>query len=255
MKANPHSLSPGRLSRERAFTIIDLLVVVAVIALLLTLRLTAVASAKDQTLRGQCAEHLRQMALTTTIIANDNADKLPTNNLSGTGWPWDMSWSVGNTFTNYIPVQTLYCPASGFNFNDNSDLWVFGSPSYHVIGYAQTFSGTGLISATNLNTTLTPQRTLSTFPPIQLMPAPLASQRVLFADSTISLGNILPPTPADNFTHIVGGFVTKPHRTCHLDGALPAGGNLAMLDGHVEWRSFSLMVTRNSSGATPYWWW
>lgn len=253
MNTNLHSLPRNRRQNDSAFTKTELLVVVAVLALLLTLRLSALPSVKDQTLRGQCAEHLRQLALTTAIIANDNGDKLPSG--SGTGsWPWDMAWSVGNTFTNYMPVQTLYCPASGFTSIDNSNLWVFAPSSYHVIGYAQTFSGTGLIGFTNLNTTLTPQRTTTTAPPIQILPAPLASQRVLFADSTISTGNILPPTPADNFTQILGGF-SKPHRTCHLDGALPAGGNVAMLDGHVEWRRFSLMVVRNVPGAGPYWWW
>ncbi len=222
------------------------------VALLLTLQLSAIQSTKDQTLRGECAEHLRRLALTTAIIANDNGDKLPPG-AGASSFPWDMVWSVGNTFTNYMPVQTLYCPASGMTSVDNSNLWVFAPSSYHVIGYVQTFSGSGTLIPTNFNTTLTPQRI--TVPPIQTLPAPLASQRVLFADSTISAGNILPPTAADNFTQISGGY-SKPHRTCHLDGALPAGGNLAMLDGHVEWRRFSLMVVRNSPGTPgPYWWW
>lgn len=260
MKDNHESLFPDRPPHQRGFTITELLVVVAVLALLLTLRLSALASVKDQTLRGQCAEHLRSLALATTIIANDNGDKLPSNASASVNWPWDMIWSVGNTFTNYMPVQTLYCPASGFNSTDNSNLWVFGSPGYHVIGYAQTLPGTGLVGATNLNSTLTPQRTPTTAPPIQILPAPLASQRVLFADSTISASGEsstnLTALLTYNWTDIEGGFAGKPHRTCHMDGVLPAGGNLAMLDGHVEWRSFRLMIPRTTvSGPTPVWWW
>ena len=251
MNANPRSFPSDRPQAERAFTLTELLVVVAALALLVTL--TAVASTRDQSLRAQCAENLHKLALATTIIANDNADKLPVNG-PGTSFPWDMSWAVGNTFTNYMSVQTLYCPASGFSATDNNNLWVYGSPNFHVIGYAQTFSGTtSIVTPTNINTTLTPRRATATVPPFIVMPAPLASQRVLFADSTISIGNTLPPTPADNFTQIAGGFA-KPHRTCHLDGALPAGGNLAMLDGHVEWRPFSLMVPR-TAGTAPFWWW
>jgi prepilin-type N-terminal cleavage/methylation domain-containing protein/prepilin-type processing-associated H-X9-DG protein len=252
MNTNPSSLPSEQPQGQRAFTITELLVVIAALALLLTL--TAVASTRDQTLRAQCAEHLRKIALATTLIANDNADKLPVNG-PGVNWPWDMSWNVGNRLTNYMSVQTLYCPASGFTSVDNSNLWVFSFTSYHIIGYAQTFSGTGLIGPTNINITLTPQRMPTTMPPLIVMPAPPASKRVLFADSTISTGNTLPPTPSDNFTQISGGF-GKPHRTCHLDGALPAGGNLAMLDGHVEWRPFPLMVPRNASATgAPFWWW
>lgn len=253
MNANTHSPLSDRSQSRRAFTLTELLVVVAVVALLLTLHVAAVASAKDQTLRGQCAGHLRALALASTIIANENGDKFPANT-AGVTWPWDMSVAVGNLLTNYTPVPTFYCPASGFTSVDNSNLWTYGGSSFRVIGYAQTFPGTGLIGPTNLNTTLTPQRMLSTVPPFLLMPAPLASQRVLFADSTISESNILPPTPADNFGDIAGGYA-KAHRTCHMDGALPAGGNLAMLDGHVEWRPFSLMVPRNSATGNPFWWW
>jgi prepilin-type N-terminal cleavage/methylation domain-containing protein/prepilin-type processing-associated H-X9-DG protein len=244
MNARPRSFPTDRPQVKRAFTLTELLVVVAALALLVTL--TAVASTRDQSLRAQCAENLHKLTLTTTIIANDNSDKLPANG-PGVNWAWDMSVPVGNTFTLHVPYQTFYCPSSGFTSTDNSNLWIWGATVFHVIGYAQTFPGTGSVASTNLNTTLTPQRILGA-------PAPLASQRVLFADSVISISAVLPPTPADNFTNIAGGFV-KHHRTCHMDGPLPAGGNLAMLDGHVEWRNFSLMVPRSPGAGTPIWWW
>lgn len=232
---------------------------VAVVALLLTLHLSAVASMRDQTLRAQCAAHLRQLALATTIIADDNGDKLPVNT-SGY-WPWDMSWNVGNMLTQYVSVQTLYCPASGFTPAENKLLWGYASGSYHVTSYAQTFSGTSDVTQTNLNTTLTPQRTQSSIPPIELMSAPPASRRVLFADSTISMpGQNYPPLASSyDWIDIPGGFIVEgrptPFRTDHMDGTLPVGGNLAMLDGHVEWRSFPLMVSRSATSGDPVWWW
>lgn len=251
MNGNSHSLSPEQPQRDCAFTMIDLLVIVAVIALLLTLQIAALASTKDQTLRGQCAGHLRSLALATTIVANDNGDKLPSNIGGGSTWAWDMTSPVRTVLTNFVSIPTFYCPASGFTSVDNSNLWAYGGSAFSVIGYAQTFSGTGDVSQTNLNATLTPQRIQGT---TQLMPAALASQRVLFADATLSESDTLPPTPADDFTVITGGYI-KPHRTCHMDGSLPAGGNLAMLDGHVEWRPFSLMVPRSTGGGNPFFWW
>jgi prepilin-type N-terminal cleavage/methylation domain-containing protein/prepilin-type processing-associated H-X9-DG protein len=246
---------------KRAFTLIELLVVIAVLALLLTLRISAFAKNKDQSLRAQCSAHLRQLALATTIIANDNADQLPTNSVGY--WPWDMSWNVGNTFTNYMSLQTLYCPASGFTPGGNNRLWTYVPGSYHIIGYAQTFPGPASVFYTNVNSTLTPQRIPLTGLPLTIvLPAPIASQRVLFADSTISAPGQNNPAQVSQYQwgNLPGGLgPNSPFRTDHLDGALPAGGNLAMLDGHVEWRSFPKMVPRsvNSvSGVTiPVWWW
>lgn len=252
MFADSHSLlRDRRRTSDRAFTIIELLVVVAVLALLLTLRLSTLASAKDQTLRGQCAGHLHQLALVTAILANDNGDNLPFNSPEA-GSPWDMTWVLGNTYTNYMPLQSIYCPASGMSSDDNNVLWNYLPGGHHITGYAMTLPGTGSVNSTNLNTTLTPQR-------IQVnsslwLPAPTAAQRVLFADNTISASRILPPSPADNFIDIVGGF-PKPARTSHMDGLLPAGGNLAMLDGHVEWRKFQLMAIQGGAPSAAYWWW
>jgi prepilin-type processing-associated H-X9-DG protein len=255
MNPNLHPVSRARLQSERAFTRLELLVILVVVALLLTLRLSALAATKDQTLRGQCAGHLRQIALTTTILATDNGDKLPVN-ING-NWAWDMSGNVGNTYTNFMPLQNMYCPGSGFNYDDNNGLWGYAGGQIHVIGYGQTLPGTLAVASSNYNATLTPQRIQAG---VILLPAPLASQRVLFADATISSFGQSDPTQVSKYqwTDIAGGF-PKHHRTSHMDGALPVGGNLAMLDGHVEWRSFPQMLPRTVSSvngvADPVFWW
>ena len=60
---------------------------------------------------------------------------------------------------------------------------------------------------------------------------------------------------ANTYTGIQGGYI-KQHRTSHMEGRLPQGGNLGMLDGHVEWRRFNLMYPRTalSSGSPVFWW-
>ena len=40
-----------------------------------------------------------------------------------------------------------------------------------------------------------------------------------------------------------GGYV-KPHLSPHLNGMIPLGGNVGMLDGHVEWRNLTNMLPR-----------
>jgi prepilin-type processing-associated H-X9-DG protein len=56
-----------------------------------------------------------------------------------------------------------------------------------------------------------------------------------------------------NYVSIRGGF-PKAHLTSHLILKLPSGGNLGMLDGHVEWRDFADMHPRTSSGNPVFWW-
>ena len=55
-----------------------------------------------------------------------------------------------------------------------------------------------------------------------------------------------------SFTRVIGG-ATKPHRTSHLNGKLPAGGNMVMADQHVEWRKWNQMRVR-TTGSPEFWW-
>ena len=55
------------------------------------------------------------------------------------------------------------------------------------------------------------------------------------------------------YTGIKGGWAEL-HRTAHLSGAIPAGGNVVMLDSHVEWRKFYRMFPRTSGGVPVFWW-
>jgi type II secretory pathway pseudopilin PulG len=234
------------------FTLLELLVIVGMIAILVVLQLPALAGAKNQSTRAQCAGNLRQFALAMQIYAGENNDNLPT---SGAGnWPWDLPWNAGNVITQWISSRLVFCPGTAVRFSDqdNAVLWNFGSPSYHLTGYALTSPGFGEI-ATNQNTKITPQ---SYSPGPIILPGQLPSQRVLLADATIS-------SPGQynysqrytyNWTSIAGGYA-KAHISPHLRGQFPLGGNVGMLDGHIEWRKFDDMQCRVNSGSVPGFWW
>jgi prepilin-type processing-associated H-X9-DG protein len=157
-----------------------------------------------------------------------------------------------------------YCVGCGFLPSDFLAQWneFMSTPpqptDYRVIGYALTFPGTATVEATNQNPSLLPQaitdsRTGVTFPP------PSPSDRVLMADAIISQ-----PGDTDEvhrwlnvYINIKGAY-PKPHRTAHLLGgsAMPSGGNVGMLDGHVEWRKFDQMHVRTDpASSTPVFWW
>jgi competence protein ComGC len=246
-----------------SFTLLDLLVVLGVMAVLILVELPVLAGTKSQTKMGVCASHVRQIALACQIYANENNSHLPI--LSGSAaWAWDLPVSVADALLKSgVTTNVFYCPGTAPRFSDqdnwmgsgSSSLWNFGASGvygFHVVGYSLAFSGSSsMISATNQNSTMLPEmiRNGSIY-----LPAPAASDRVLVADATISSGTTLPgyAHPENNYTTIMGGF-SKPHTGPHLNGNIPAGGNVGFKDGHVAWRKFELMAPRTISG--PSFWW
>jgi prepilin-type N-terminal cleavage/methylation domain-containing protein len=67
-----------RLMKRRAFTLVELLVVVAIIALLLSILLPALGRAKALARKTVCASQLRSVGLATVMYGTDNRDRLPT---------------------------------------------------------------------------------------------------------------------------------------------------------------------------------
>jgi prepilin-type N-terminal cleavage/methylation domain-containing protein/prepilin-type processing-associated H-X9-DG protein len=85
-----------------AFTLLELLVVVAIIAILASLLLPALSRARSQALSIACVNHLKQLQLCWHLYAHDNNDTLPPNNYVynvDTGGPLllSLSWCLGNT--------------------------------------------------------------------------------------------------------------------------------------------------------------
>lgn len=63
--------------QQKAFTLIELLIVLAIIAILASLLLPALGRAKDQARNAACVSNLRQLAMAARVYADDNKNVMP----------------------------------------------------------------------------------------------------------------------------------------------------------------------------------
>jgi len=257
------SVSGGRPLSKVGFTLIELLVVIAIIAILAALLLPALAKSKDQAIRTECRNNMSQFNIALHIYANENKDLLPQQkNDGGVYWAWDLPWNEGlNLLADGMIWRTFYCPGTAWKFGDtnNYDLFYNYAPgNIHVVGYALTLPGTAEFTQqgplTNINYKMSTPTTWQVGPEtVQFGPL---SQRVLLSCGTLEAAGV--------WNSVEGGYTVngKPytHTTAHLrNGNVPAGGDLSMIDGHVEWRDFKYMFKRTDTtsgvvGEPAFWW-
>jgi prepilin-type N-terminal cleavage/methylation domain-containing protein len=225
---------PGR---NAAFTLVELLVVIAVIGILLALLLPVLSGSKERAKRLQCRNNLHQVGLALHMYAGENRDLLPdctTNNpaFHGSVWPWDLHTNVTNELeARGAPRKVMYCPSNPTMDDDKHwDFWKYRpatQPPIRLVGYVFLMNGSVRLPERLWRKNILGDGTNS------------PSQTELVIDAVASTGG--------DYGLIAG---TLKDRTSHLDKGKPIGGNIAFEDGHSEWRAFRKMQHQFTTSPT-----
>ena len=122
--------------RKQAFTLIEILVVIAVMAILAAILFPVFSRAREAGRRTGCASNLHQIGLAVTQYKNDNGNSMPFWNYTATGYTHSDSASNVYTTNNYTWIDAIWsyakngqiftCPSypnAGKKFDQNSPSW------------------------------------------------------------------------------------------------------------------------------------
>jgi prepilin-type N-terminal cleavage/methylation domain-containing protein/prepilin-type processing-associated H-X9-DG protein len=167
--------------QPRAFTLVELLVVIAVVGVVAALVLPAVQAARGAARRLQCANNLKQLGVAVQTYGDQN-NCLPTQSIYGAphcAGGWSISWTVQllagleqqalynsynsglnadqiqNTTTGYTQVGVLLCPSDGYGRQP--------APPWGAMNYHGNLGGPGVVR--NWSGVIVPAYTRCPYPP------------------------------------------------------------------------------------------
>jgi len=233
-----------RLGHRSAFTLIELLMVITVIAVLMAILLPSLRLCREHARRGVCANQILQQFLGITLMAQDNrnrlTDMIPFDN---SHMPCDLVTGKAHALQKAgFARDIFYCPSNPLQRLYQDEMWNYGSTFVHC-GYWY------IIGSSIRNKTVPIQGTNKRW--LQSLDEKGAGTAELIVDQTLSTQTGGSNRADFELSH---GAVSLPEQTNHMGYRYRSyGGNIGFLDGHIEWRPFNKMEFR-TRGHADFWW-
>lgn len=216
---------PRRAARQPAFTLVELLVVIAVIGILAALMLPALARSKRSAFRVGCLNNLRQLSLATQLYWHDNrGEAFRFRGASARGG--DIFWF--GWLERGAEGTREFDPAQGVLWPYLEGRGVEICPSFNYASAKMKLKAVGASYAYGYNAHLS---ALSSRPPLRVDTVHRPSAIVLFADAA-QVNTFQPPATPDNPMLEEFYYVNSYESTAHFRH--DARANVMFVDGHAS---------------------
>jgi len=234
------------------FTLVELLVVVAIIAILASLLLPALARAKESGRRAACQNNLHQITLGLSLYALETG-VYPHGMVASPQAPFFSFWATAlKPYTAAWTNGVYHCPAyTGFTYDPSGESVQNGIPiPFGSYGYND--SGTGPLFVNGPN--LTMQRIELGLGPAAISIAGWSPEfgvireaQVMAPASMISLADSFQPQSGVGYYLISPDGAMLWFRETNQPSAHTSGHNVSFCDGHVQFLKRSELTGRNNT--------
>jgi prepilin-type processing-associated H-X9-DG protein/prepilin-type N-terminal cleavage/methylation domain-containing protein len=257
--------------KDLAFTLVELLVVIAVIAILAALLLTAISQAKGRALRIQCANNVRQLGLALQEFRTDYnfypAYLDPSDKSETRYWQSALGYEMGiHHGTHYSPPKDVWhCPAA---YRPSNAIWNShpeAETAYDDYGYNANGLGPWVLGprvSTNNSLGLAQHFLLpSSIPVAHVSESEVVSPSEMFAIGDAFFGspsiivdgvNVL-GRASDSVVSSLGHGFPDPESTKRSFARHQGKANVVFCDGHVESPTLQFLFEDTSDAVLVRW--
>src|ERR1035437_581225 len=252
LAADFHNTKPRKVSAGlSAFTLTELLLVIAIIGILAVLLLTAVSQAKAKAQKIQCVNNLHQLGIalngfvqenhTYPLYANFNISKH--NVTAHYNWAEALSYEELSIAESKIPYYT-------------HGVWICPSARWHTDGSADTrtnwfsyrYNWCGLNSAGNTGSLGLGGRNISTLGPL---PPPVGESEIIAQSDMMAIGDDFDGEPV--IQRAMWIYTGKNGRRGNTSARHQGKANVVFCDGHVESPTLQFLFEDTSDAALVRW--